>query len=166
MKLVKIETFDAERLETALAGFTQMPGAAVWYPASVRPRQAAFRGDPHARSVAAQGRERSSDQTLVVSALGLIPAVGVGSVEKPDARIERRMNDRRRPRVVAIRLGGEPHAAETQGMHGNDPNGSRRFVTYCRRAASQFITMVIGAEFSSSALRLIRKRWPSPVTTY
>ena len=35
-----------------------------------------------------------------------------------------------------------------------------------RRAASQFMTTVIGAEFSSSALRLTRKRWPSFVTTY
>jgi len=36
---------------------------------------------------------------------------------------------------------------------------------YCR-PASQCITTVIGAEFSSSALRLTRKRCPSRVTTY
>ena len=124
MKLVEIEMVDAERCDAALAGFSQMLGAAVWHPAGVGPCQSAFRADTHPRPVAGPGRKRPSNQTLVVPALVIVPAISVRSVEKLDARVKRRVKDRDRTRLIAIRLGREPHAAEAWNTHADDPNRS------------------------------------------
>ena len=54
--------------------------------------------------------------------------------------------------------------SECRGQTGFGRSG--RHTGHGRGAAFQFITTVIGAEFSSSALRLTRTRWPSRVTRY
>jgi hypothetical protein len=61
-----------------------------------------------------------------------------------------------------VRAGSKPKASTLQvrGFRLQPEDG------HYWRAASQCITTVIGAEFSSSALRLTRKRCPSRVTTY
>jgi hypothetical protein len=120
VKLVQIEALDAERHEAALAGFSQMLGAAVRCPPSARPRQPAFRSDAHARPVAGPGRERASDEALVVTALGVVPTINVRSVEKLDPRIERSVQDCSRARLIPIGLRREPHAAEAGNTHADD----------------------------------------------
>ena len=49
-------------------------------------------------------RQRAGDQTLVVAALGVVPAVRVGGVEQRDARVERRVQ-RWRWRAASSRSG-------------------------------------------------------------
>jgi len=85
-------------------------GAAVSGPAALRPAEAAFRRDEHARRVDRRRGERLRDQPLVMAGLGVVEAVGVGCVEERDARAQRRVERRERARLVSIRLGREAHA--------------------------------------------------------
>src|SRR5205814_283090 len=77
MKLIEIQAFDAERFAAALTRGDQVLRPAIRLPAAAGPRQPAFGRDAHARSIAAPGRERFRDETLVVAPLRLVPRVSV-----------------------------------------------------------------------------------------
>src|SRR5262245_34623606 len=98
-----------------------MFGAAVGFPAAARPHKPALGGDADVRTVAGPRRQRAGDQALVVAALGLVPAVGIGSVEKTDASIKRCVKHRESACLVAIAISGQSHAAETGSGHLQHP---------------------------------------------
>jgi hypothetical protein len=114
VELVDVDPRDAEGAQAGLAGRRQVAGTAVGDPPAGRPGQPALGGDADSRGVAAPGRERATDQPLVVANLRGVPTVGVGSVQERDARVERRLEDGQGPLLVALGLGRKAHAAHRQ----------------------------------------------------
>ena len=117
VKLIQMDSLDVERAPARLACGADVTASPVCDPVSLRPRQAAFCGDPDARVVPAPGRERLRDEPLVVADLAGVPAVGVGGVEEGDAAVEPGMQDGNRARLVPIALGGKAHTAHSDEWH-------------------------------------------------
>ena len=113
VQLIQMDALDAERAPAVFASprrclarpsASQRPSGRVSPPlvATCTPR-----------SIAAPRRERPGDEPFVVTALGVVPAVRVGGVEKGHAGVECRVQHGETRRVVAIGLGREAHAPKT-----------------------------------------------------
>ncbi len=117
VKLIEVDALDAERAQAGVAGVTQVTGSAVGHPLPVRSCQSALCRNHEARAIAAPGRERAGDEPLVVADLGIVPAVGIGRIEKRDAGVQRGVQHLDAARLVAVALGREAHAADADGFH-------------------------------------------------
>ena len=126
VQLIQGNPVGAECPQAGFARRAQMTGASVRNPAAVRARQAAFGRDDDAGWVAGPGRERTSDEPLVVTGLMLVPAVRVGRVEERDAGVERGMQDLDTAPLVSAALRRETHAPEAnqRTRNGRWPHGS------------------------------------------
>ena len=118
VKLVQMNTVHAERAQAGFARGAQMPAPSVRYPLALRSSQASFGANHDAGAVAAPGGECPSDESFVMTGLGVVQAVGVGGVEERDAFVERGMQHLDGVCLVtlpAVRLplGRQPHAAHT-----------------------------------------------------
>src|SRR4029453_11921693 len=71
--------------------------------------------DRDARWFAAPRRERAGDETLVVAALALVPAVGIGCIEERHAGIEGGVQDGDGVLVIPIEFGRQAHAPQRDG---------------------------------------------------
>jgi hypothetical protein len=112
VQLVEIDAVDAERHATPAARLDEMFRAAIRFPSAVRPPEAALGRNPDERSIAGPRRQGLRNQAFVVAALTIIPGVGIGRIEKRDARIEGGMQNADRDRLVTIALRRQPHASE------------------------------------------------------
>ncbi len=129
VQLVQVDALDAERPPARLAGCDEVSRPPVGCPPAVGPRESTFGGDSNARAIAGPGRDGASDQPLVVPDVVRIEAVGVGRVEEREAGIERRVQNAHRPRIIALAVGRQAHAANGKARAGRryvgEPGHSR-----------------------------------------
>ena len=110
VELVEVDALDAERSPARLAGLDQMARPSVRLPRAVRPCESALGGHTNARPVPVPRVECPGDETLVVSGLSLVQAVGVSSVEERHAGVQGRVQDGDAATLVAIGVRGQTHA--------------------------------------------------------
>ena len=110
VELVEVDALDAERPPARLAGLDQMARPSVRLPRAVRPRESALGGHTNARPVPVPRVECPGDETLVVSGLAFVEAVGVRRVEERDAGVEGRVQDGDAATLVTIGDRGQTHA--------------------------------------------------------
>jgi hypothetical protein len=119
MQLIQVDPFDVERPQARFTGGAQVTRFPVRHPLAVWPCQTAFGGDDDAGAVAGPQVQRACDEVLVVTDVGIVPAVGVGRIEKRDTLVERGTQHLDAARLVAlatslvaVAFGREPHAAD------------------------------------------------------
>ena len=105
VKLIESDAVDAERAPAVFASCRDLFGATIGLPPAVRACQPAFGGHLHPRSIASPRRERRRDEPFVVTALAVVPAIRVGSVEKGQTGVHGCMKHGEALRIVAIELG-------------------------------------------------------------
>src|SRR5439155_19741787 len=103
--------------EASFAVAADRLGAAVRHPRTALARHAAL-GDDAGAPGRACTPERSCEQALVVAELVLAAAVTVRGVEDGDPGLDRGRDRRDRARLVAVLVGRETHAAETDAELG------------------------------------------------
>ena len=118
MQLVEVDALDTEREAAGLARGPKMCCSSVLNPIAARPDEPALGRDANSRSVPGPGRERTGDEALVVAGFVSVEAIRVGRIEQRDSGIEGRMDHGDRPRVVAVALCRQAHAAQRDARHG------------------------------------------------
>jgi hypothetical protein len=109
---VEIDRVDSESLAARACCCGQVARAAIGNPRTARAHQAALGDDDRPLHDAG---ERRRDQSLVVPDIDVVVAVRIGGIDQLDAVRDRRSEYRGAASVVAIGLGRQPHAAESDG---------------------------------------------------
>ena len=114
MKLIEVDPPHGQCAAAVFDRRGQVFRAAVRHPAAAGASHASLGGDDNGGSIALPRRQGASDESFVVTAIAIGPAVRVRSVEEGYAGIQRRMEHRDRSALVAVRFSREPHATQSK----------------------------------------------------